>query len=243
MNIKKSVIELIGNTPLVELCNLEKKLGLKAKIYAKVEALNPGGSIKDKAALYMIKDALDSGKINLQTKIIEPLWLETMLGTCQREDVGIVGAKLLDTTNKVYHAGIILGLNETADYIHKGIDDDDPGFFARAIIRQNLTAVSGLCMLTKRKIYEELGYLNEELKQSFIDVDFCLKARKKGYLVVYEPTAKIYYYEENDKINNIKDTELFKKLWKKEIQEGDPYYNKNLDLNNTNCLIRTDKVN
>ena len=182
-------------------------------------------------------------QLDSKTKIIEPLWLETMLGTCQREDVGIVGAKLLDTTNKVYHAGIILGLNETADYIHKGIDDDDPGFFARAIIRQNLTAVSGLCMLTKRKIYEELGYLNEELKQSFIDVDFCLKARKKGYLVVYEPTAKIYYYEENDKINNIEDTELFKKLWKKEIQEGDPYYNKNLDLNNTNCLIRTDKVN
>ena len=64
MALVKSVVDLIGHTPLVELSNLEKKLGLKARILAKFEALNPSGSVKDRAAYYMIKDALDSGKIN-----------------------------------------------------------------------------------------------------------------------------------------------------------------------------------
>ena len=80
MALVKSVVDLIGHTPLVELSNLEKKLGLKARILAKFEALNPSGSVKDRAAYYMIKDALDSGKINKDTKIIEPTSGNTGIG-------------------------------------------------------------------------------------------------------------------------------------------------------------------
>lgn len=80
MALVKSVVDLIGHTPLVELSNLKKKLGLKARILAKFEALNPSGSVKDRAAYYMIKDALDSGKINKDTKIIEPTSGNTGIG-------------------------------------------------------------------------------------------------------------------------------------------------------------------
>ena len=80
MAVYKSVVQLIGKTPLVELSNLEKKLNLKAKILAKFEAMNPSGSVKDRAAYYMIKDALDSGKINKETKIIEPTSGNTGIG-------------------------------------------------------------------------------------------------------------------------------------------------------------------
>lgn len=80
MALVKSVVDLIGHTPLVELSNLEKKLGLKARILAKFEALNPSGSVKDRAAYYMIKAALDSGKINKDTKIIEPTSGNTGIG-------------------------------------------------------------------------------------------------------------------------------------------------------------------
>lgn len=80
MNVYKSVVELIGNTPLVELSNLEKELNLKSKIYAKFEALNPSGSVKDRAALYMIKDAIASGKITKNTKIYEPTSGNTGIG-------------------------------------------------------------------------------------------------------------------------------------------------------------------
>lgn len=93
MNVYKSVVELIGNTPLVELSNLENELNLKAKIYAKFEALNPSGSVKDRAAFYMIKDAMASGKINKDTKIYEPTSGNTGIG------LALVGAAYgLDVT-------------------------------------------------------------------------------------------------------------------------------------------------
>jgi cysteine synthase A len=80
MKYYKSAIELIGNTPLVELSNLQRKFNLKARIFAKFEALNPSGSVKDRAALYMIKEALASGKINKDTKIYEPTSGNTGIG-------------------------------------------------------------------------------------------------------------------------------------------------------------------
>ncbi|MGN1281533.1 MAG: cysteine synthase A [Succinivibrio sp.] len=93
MTVYKSVVDLIGNTPLVELSNLEKELNLKAKILAKVEGLNPSGSVKDRAAFFMIKDALDKGLIRKDTKIIEPTSGNTGIG------LALVGAALgLDVT-------------------------------------------------------------------------------------------------------------------------------------------------
>lgn len=80
MALYKSVTQLIGSTPLVELTNLEKELNLKAKILAKVESFNPSGSVKDRAAYYMIKEALDSGRINKDTLIIEPTSGNTGIG-------------------------------------------------------------------------------------------------------------------------------------------------------------------
>ena len=88
MSIVKSVTDLIGNTPLVELSNLEKELGLKARVLAKFEALNPSGSVKDRAAFYMIKDALEKGLINKDTRIIEPTSGNTGIG------LALVGAAL-----------------------------------------------------------------------------------------------------------------------------------------------------
>ncbi len=70
-NIKKSVVELVGNTPLVELTNYEKKHNLKAKIIGKLEFLNPSGSVKDRAALAMIEDAEEKGILKKGSTIID----------------------------------------------------------------------------------------------------------------------------------------------------------------------------
>lgn len=88
MKTYNSVIDLIGHTPLVELTHFEKTLGLKAKILAKFEALNPGGSVKDRAALYMIKEGLKSGKITSNTQIVEPTSGNTGIG------LALIGASL-----------------------------------------------------------------------------------------------------------------------------------------------------
>lgn len=78
--IYKSVEELIGKTPLLEVCNLEKKYGIKANIYTKLEYLNPAGSVKDRAAKYMIQDAEERGILKENAIIIEPTSGNTGIG-------------------------------------------------------------------------------------------------------------------------------------------------------------------
>ena len=80
MKVYKTITETIGNTPLVELTNIEKKHSLKAKLFAKVEFFNPGGSVKDRIALAMIMDAKNKGLINKDTVIIEPTSGNTGIG-------------------------------------------------------------------------------------------------------------------------------------------------------------------
>ena len=70
----------VGNTPLVELKRLKKELGLKANIFAKLEGFNPAGSVKDRVAFYMIKDAEEQGLLNKDTLIIEPTSGNTGIG-------------------------------------------------------------------------------------------------------------------------------------------------------------------
>ncbi len=80
MAIHKSFLELVGNTPLLELSNLEKKLGLKAKVVAKLEYFNPAGSVKDRIAKAMIEDAEASGKLKPGAVIVEPTSGNTGIG-------------------------------------------------------------------------------------------------------------------------------------------------------------------
>lgn len=78
--IYTSVSQLIGNTPLVELTNIERELELKAKLIAKVELFNPAGSVKDRVAMAMILDAEEKGKLKNSSVIIEPTSGNTGIG-------------------------------------------------------------------------------------------------------------------------------------------------------------------
>ena len=80
MAIFDNILETIGNTPLVRLHHIEEEYKLDAKLFAKVEYFNPGGSIKDRPAMMMIKDAFESKRINKETKIIEPTSGNTGIG-------------------------------------------------------------------------------------------------------------------------------------------------------------------
>jgi len=82
MKVYSRIIDTIGGTPLVELTNIEKKYDLKAKIIAKVEFFNPGGSVKDRIAKAMIEKAEKEGLLNKDTVIIEPTSGNTGIGLC-----------------------------------------------------------------------------------------------------------------------------------------------------------------
>ena len=80
MKIYKSLTELVGNTPLVELTNIENEDGLKARVLVKIESFNPGGSVKDRIAKAMIEEAEASGRLRPGGTIIEPTSGNTGIG-------------------------------------------------------------------------------------------------------------------------------------------------------------------
>ena len=167
-----------------------------------------------------------------------------------RPEIGCVGAKLYFSDGSIQHAGVILGLGGVAGHSHKYFDRDSFGYFGRLTIAQNLSAVTGACLLVRKAVYEQVGGLDEEnLKVAFNDVDFCLKVREEGYLNVWTPYAELYHHE--SKSRGAEDTpekqERFQKevLWMKEkwakALEADPYYNVHLTLKHEDFSLSIDR--
>ncbi|HIZ59414.1 MAG TPA: glycosyltransferase family 2 protein [Candidatus Dorea faecipullorum] len=177
--------------------------------------------------------------LNNDVEVITPDWLEEMLGNCQRKEVGIVGVKLYYPDDTVQHAGIIVGIGGVAGNIFVGLPRRYTGYFHKASVQQDLSAVTAACMMVKRSVYEAVKGLDEKLQVAFNDVDFCLRVRKAGYLVVYNPYAELYHYE--SKTRGPEDTKEKARRFYSELEymrshhldilkSGDPMYNRNLTL-------------
>ncbi len=191
-------------------------------------------------------------QLNNDTELITPNWLEIMLGFCEREDVGAVGVKLYYPDETIQHAGIIVGLGGVAGNRFKSIPKSGHGYFAEESMIQNLSAVTAACIMTPKKIYEEVGYMAETLAVAFNDVDFCLKIREKGYLIVYNPYVEFIHYEsksrgeENtpEKIKRFQgEINTFKERWQDFLDKGDPYYNINLSLDTEVYHMKKCRIN
>lgn len=185
--------------------------------------------------------------LNNDTEMIEPDSIKEMLDVCMRPDVGIVGAKLIFEDNTIQHAGVIIGFGGVAGHAFIGQDRDDNGYFSRIISVQDLSAVTAACLMVRRSVFDEVEGLNEEFKVAFNDIDFCLKVRKAGYLVVYNPYAQFYHYESKsrgqedsaDKVARFQqETGLFGERWGELLEHGDPYYNPNLTLDKADFSLK-----
>ena len=177
--------------------------------------------------------------LNNDVEIINGDWLTEMLSHCQRKEVGIVGTKLYYPDNTIQHAGIIIGIGGVAGSVFVGLPRAFSGYLHKASIQLDLSAVTAACMLVKRSVFEQVGGLEEKLKVAFNDVDFCLRVREKGYLVVYDPYAELYHYESKtrgaedtkEKIRRFQtEIEYMRSHWIGLLKKGDPYYNCNLSL-------------
>ena len=191
-------------------------------------------------------------QLNNDTELITPNWLELMVGFCQRDDVGAVGVKLYFPDETIQHAGIIVGIGGIAGNRFKSIPKDGHGYFAKESMIENLSAVTGACLMAKTKIYEEVDWMDESLAVAFNDVDFCLKIREKGYLVVFNPFVEFWHYEsktrgQEDSPEKIKRFQgeicRFEQKWGEILDSGDPYYNVNLSLDTEVYHMKNIKVN
>lgn len=186
--------------------------------------------------------------LNNDTEIVNMGCIEELLGYCQRSDVGAVGARMYYEDGTIQHAGVIIGLGGVAGHAFSKASHEDPGYFGRIIIAQNYNAVTAACMLIKKSVFYEVGGFDEKFAVAFNDVDLCLRIRKAGYLIVYNPYAELNHYE--SKSRGYEDTpekmkrfnseiSRFERRWKKILNNGDPYYNPNLTLEEGNFGLNT----
>jgi len=132
--------------------------------------------------------------LNNDTAALHDDWLDEMMSHAVRSDVGIVGAKLLYPDGKIQHAGVILGLRGPAEHPFIGRPPEDRGYFGRAQLTQNLSAVTGACLLIRKSVYEQLGGLDEQaFKVSYNDIDLCLRVREAGLRIVFTPYALLMH--------------------------------------------------
>ncbi len=185
--------------------------------------------------------------LNNDTEIIEKDVIQEMLGYCQREEVGAVGARLLYQDDTIQHAGVVVGFGGIAGHTFIGLHRAENSYFHRAMCAQDYSAVTAACLMTKRSLFDQAGGFTEELAVAFNDIDFCMKIRSLGKLVVYNPYALLYHYE--SKSRGLEDTPekvarfnreiaIFAKRWPDILKNGDPYYNPNLTLRKSNFALR-----
>jgi len=178
--------------------------------------------------------------LNNDIEVTTKGWLRSMLEHSVRKEVGAVGAKLVFPNNTIQHAGTVLGLGGVAGHSHKHIPLASDGYFGALNTIRNYSAVTAACMLTKKKIFEEVGGFNEiHLSVAFNDVDLCMKMREKGYLVVYTPYAVLRHYESTSRGYDLNPDEILfmKNKWGKTLM-SDPYYNPNLTFDSEDFRIK-----
>ena len=185
--------------------------------------------------------------LNNDTEIINPDSIRELLGFGQRDDVGIVGARLLYQDDTIQHAGVVIGFGGIAGHTFIGLHRAENSYFHRAMCAQDYSAVTAACMLSKRSVFDAVHGFSEELAVAFNDIDYCMKVRALGKLVVYAPYALLYHYE--SKSRGLEDTpekvarfnrevKIFADKWPDILKHGDPYYNPNLTLRKSNFALR-----
>jgi glycosyltransferase involved in cell wall biosynthesis len=157
-------------------------------------------------------------------------WMELLVAQALRPEVGAAGARLVYPDGRLQHAGIVLGLAGATGHVLAGLEPGRPGYLGMAVLTRDVSAVTGACMATRREVFEQLGGFDETLGLDFNDVDYCLRARRRGLRVVLEAGAELVHHESPSRgTSGSEDTAAaFLGRWGATVDDGDPFYNRNL---------------
>ena len=169
---------------------------------------------------------------------IRPDWLRWMCAFMEDPHTGIAGARLLYADGTVQHGGVIMGLAGLCEHAHRHAPAADPGYMARAVLAQELSAVTGACLLVRRRLFEAVGGLDERYASAFNDIDFSLRVGETGHGIVYVPQAELHHYELQTFAGHYEgaraadkapDVRRMRARWAG-VCADDPFYNPNLSL-------------
>ena len=176
--------------------------------------------------------------VNNDVEVINVGWLSEMVSRAVRPEVAMVGARLWYPNGTIQHGGVILGAGGMAGHAHAGLRRGEPGYFARAHLAQDVSAVTTACAVVKREVYRKLGGFDENLAVTFNDIDFCLRSREAGYRIVWTPYAELIHHESASRgfddsapkqVRFLAEVDYMKSKWN-HILQRDPFYNPNLSL-------------
>ena len=191
--------------------------------------------------------------LNNDIEIINPKWIEEMLMYVQKENVGICGARLYFDDDSIQHAGVTIGIRGLAGHRYREFEKSKFSNKDDISYVQDLSAVTAACFMVKKSDYERVLGFDEKLAVAFNDVDFCLKIRKLGKTIVYNPFVEAYHYESKSRGEDTENKEkqerfareysIFVKRWWRTIGKGDPYFNINYRLDTDIPQINYNKIN
>lgn len=184
--------------------------------------------------------------LNNDIEVISPEWLTEMVSHAIRPGVGAVGAKLWYPDNTLQHGGVLLGVGGVAAHSHPHIRRDYLGYFSRAALVQNYSAVTAACLVVRKHVYQQVGGLNElDLAVAFNDVDFCIRVREAGYRNVWTPFAELYHHESatrgyedtiEKQIRFAGEVQYMQRRWG-DLLSKDPAYSPNLTLESADFTL------
>jgi GT2 family glycosyltransferase len=169
---------------------------------------------------------------------IRPDWLRWMCAFMADPHTGIAGARLLYGDGSVQHGGVIMGLAGLCEHAHRHAPGADAGYMGRAVLAQELSAVTGACLLVRRTLFEAVGGLDERYASAFNDIDFSLRVGETGHGIVYVPQAELHHYELQTFSGHYEgaraadkalDVRRMRTRWAA-VCADDPFYNPNLSL-------------
>jgi GT2 family glycosyltransferase len=170
--------------------------------------------------------------LNNDTEIISKDWLEHLVYYAAQPDVGAAGGLLAYDDRTVQHAGVALGMRGTADHTMRRFPIDVDGYAGSLVCAREVSAVTGACLMVRRALFEEIEGFNPHFFTAYQDVDLCLRLRARGLRIIYTPRTVLIHHESISRQGyyDMVDRMLLLDLWETVIEQGDPYYNPNLDL-------------
>jgi GT2 family glycosyltransferase len=171
--------------------------------------------------------------LNNDVRLVDPRWLEVLVRFAVQPGVGAVGAKLLYEDGTIQHAGIALGLGGIAGHMHLHYPGLAKGHMCRLLYSQNVSAVTGACLMTTKSAFEQVGGFDEGFALAYNDVDLCLKLRQAGYRIIWAPDARLTHLESKSRGSDLsperaerlaRESALFQAKWQALLDAGDPYY-------------------
>jgi GT2 family glycosyltransferase len=175
--------------------------------------------------------------LNNDTQVIEPNWLQLLMGPLVRPGVGAVGAKLLYPNGLIQHVGVILS-GDGFGHVSRLYPGDELGYGEYpSLMAREMLAVTGACLMTTRAYFDAVGGFDEGLPVAYNDVDLCLRLREAGLVSVVNPRALLYHYESvsrgydedspQKRARLEREKGLMMRRWAHWYVQGDPYYNAN----------------